>query len=122
MHPRTAIIPATVVAILVTDAGMAYLRAMLTGQVSLEWGSGPALLWSVWGVALVLPLSPTTCAAAAPAATATIMNRKPPCRLLAAVSSLRWAEQCAIAPVEGSILLRLPGADITQERRSPVAR
>ena len=52
MHPRTAIIPATVVAILVTDAGMAYLRAMLTGQVSLDWGCGPALLWSVWGVAL----------------------------------------------------------------------
>ena len=51
VHPRTAIIPATVVAILVTDAGMAYLRAMLTGQVSLDWGSGPALLWSVWGVA-----------------------------------------------------------------------
>ena len=45
-------IPATVVAILVTSAGMAYLRAMLTGQVSLDWGSGPTLLWPVWGAAL----------------------------------------------------------------------
>lgn len=48
VRPRTAIIPATVVAILVTSAGMAYLRAMLTGQVSLDWGSGPTLLWPVW--------------------------------------------------------------------------
>jgi hypothetical protein len=52
VRPRTAIIPATVVAILVTSAGMAYLRAMLTGQVSLDWGSGPTLLWPVWGAAL----------------------------------------------------------------------
>lgn len=52
VRPRTAIVPATVVAVLVTSAGMAYLRAMLTGQVSLNWGSGPALLWPVWGAAL----------------------------------------------------------------------
>jgi hypothetical protein len=52
VRPRTAIIPATVVAILVTSAGMAYLRAMLTGQVSLDWGAGPTLLWPVWGAAL----------------------------------------------------------------------
>jgi len=52
VRPRTAIIPATVVAVLVTSAGMAQLRALLTGQVSLNWGSGPALLWPVWGAAL----------------------------------------------------------------------
>lgn len=52
VHPRTAIIPATVVAVLVTSAGMTHLRATLSGQISLDWGSGPAHLWPLWGAAL----------------------------------------------------------------------
>jgi hypothetical protein len=52
VRPRTAIIPATVVAVLVTTAGMDYARAMLSGQLSLDWGSGPTLLWPLWGAAL----------------------------------------------------------------------
>ncbi len=52
VHPRTAIIPATIVAVLVTSAGMAHLRRDLTGNVSLDWGTGPALLWPLWGAAL----------------------------------------------------------------------
>ena len=43
---------ATVVAIRGHLRGDGYLRAMLTGQVSLDWGSGPALLWPVWEFAL----------------------------------------------------------------------
>jgi hypothetical protein len=52
VRPRTAIIPTTIVAVLVTSAGMAHLRAMLHGQISLDWGTGPALLWLLWGAAL----------------------------------------------------------------------
>ncbi|HWL97353.1 MAG TPA: NYN domain-containing protein [Nocardioidaceae bacterium] len=52
VHPRTAIIPAAIVAVLVTAAGMAYLRALLFGQISLDWGSGPTLLWPLWGAGL----------------------------------------------------------------------
>jgi hypothetical protein len=33
-------------------AGLAHLRAMLHGQISLNWGTGPALLWPLWGPAL----------------------------------------------------------------------
>jgi hypothetical protein len=53
VRPRTAIIPATIVAVLVTSAGMAHLRAMLHGQISLNWGTGPpALVAPLWGAAL----------------------------------------------------------------------
>jgi hypothetical protein len=52
VRPRTAVTPATVVAVLVTSAGMAHLRALLAGQISLNWGTGPALLWPLWGAAL----------------------------------------------------------------------
>jgi hypothetical protein len=52
VRPRTAVIPATVVAVLVTSAGMAHLRALLAGQISLNWGTGPALLWPLWGATL----------------------------------------------------------------------
>ena len=52
VRPRTAIIPATIVAVLVTSAGMGHVRRDLTGEVSLDWGTGPALLWPLWGVAL----------------------------------------------------------------------
>jgi hypothetical protein len=44
VRPRTAIIPATIVAVLVTSAGMAHLRAMLHGQISLNWGNRPRAL------------------------------------------------------------------------------
>lgn len=142
VRPRTAIIPATVVAILVTSAGMAYLRAMLTGQVSLDWGSGPRT--PVAGVGSCpgrrhsrLPPAPPRPLPPLPS----IMNWKPPCRLLAAISSLGWggvvpptssmsvvrlsplpqnsnkrrdAFPDQLPPVEGSPLVRLPGADITQ--------
>ncbi len=52
VNPRTAIIPASIAAILVTSAGLAYLRRMLSGGASLDWGTGPSLLWPVWGIAL----------------------------------------------------------------------
>jgi hypothetical protein len=52
VRPRTAIVPATIVAVLVTSAGMAYVRRMLSGQAALDWGTGPSLLWPLWGAAL----------------------------------------------------------------------
>lgn len=90
VRPRTAIIPATVVAILVTSAGMAYLRAMLTGQVSLDWDPAPPSCGRCGELPWAPPRSPTTCAAAATAATAIDHELNPLCRLLAAISSLGW--------------------------------
>ena len=56
VRPRTAIIPASLVAILVTSAGLMYLRAVALGYLAVDaqsWGMVvPELLWPVWGVAL----------------------------------------------------------------------
>jgi hypothetical protein len=69
VKPRTAIVPAVVVAVFVTAAGMAQLRAIVLGQISLDWGSGPAVLWPLWGAAL------------AAAALAYHLRRRSECRL-----------------------------------------
>jgi hypothetical protein len=56
VQPRTAIIPATAVALLVTSAGLMALRWWVTGRIDLtadNWGAFvPEFLWPVWGVAL----------------------------------------------------------------------
>jgi hypothetical protein len=57
VRPRTAIIPATVVAVLVTTAGLMYIRVTVLGQLPGEFGDniatvGPEMLWPVWGLAL----------------------------------------------------------------------
>jgi hypothetical protein len=56
VRPRTAIIPATAVAMLVTSAGLMYLRALAIGRIELTadtWGLFvPELFWPLWGLAL----------------------------------------------------------------------
>lgn len=50
---RLAVVPATIVAALVTSAGTAYVRrALLSEEFTLDWGTGPSLLWPLWGIAL----------------------------------------------------------------------
>ncbi|GCE31620.1 hypothetical protein KDA_71040 [Dictyobacter alpinus] len=52
--PRLAIIPATIVALVVTSAGLEYVRIVATRASFIEsWTTmGPELLWPFWGVAL----------------------------------------------------------------------
>jgi len=56
VRPRTAIIPATTVALLVTSAGLMYLRWFALGRIDLAadtWGLFvPEFFWPVWGVTL----------------------------------------------------------------------
>ncbi len=56
VRPRTAIIPASLVAILVTSAGLMWLRWLILGRFDVEsqtWGLYvPQLFWPLWGVAL----------------------------------------------------------------------
>jgi hypothetical protein len=55
--PRTAIIPATLVAIMVTTAGLMYIRITARGQLPGDFRDniatvGPEMLWPLWGFAL----------------------------------------------------------------------
>jgi hypothetical protein len=56
VRPRTAIVPATAVALLVTSAGLMYLRWLALGRIELTtdtWGLFvPEFFWPVWGGAL----------------------------------------------------------------------
>jgi hypothetical protein len=57
VRPRTAIIPATLVAIMVTTAGLMYIRVTALGQLPGDFRDnittvGPEMLWPLWGVAL----------------------------------------------------------------------
>ena len=57
MRLRTAIIPATVVAVLVTTAGLMYIRVTVLGQLPGEFRDniatvGPEMLWPLWDLAL----------------------------------------------------------------------
>ncbi|MEU8380691.1 hypothetical protein [Streptosporangium sp. NPDC048865] len=55
VHPRTAIIPASVVSVVVTSAGLMIDRKYLLGEIpheGLGWASIPMMLFPVWGVAL----------------------------------------------------------------------
>jgi hypothetical protein len=60
VRPRTAIIPASLVAVLVTTAGLHAIRAQVLGYFpegaglgGENWGAtAPGLLWPLWGVAL----------------------------------------------------------------------
>jgi hypothetical protein len=56
VRPRTAIIPASLVAILVTSAGLMYVRWLILGRFRLDgqtWGLFlPQLFWPLWGAAL----------------------------------------------------------------------
>jgi len=56
VRPRTAIIPATAVAMLVFSAGLVYLRRYALGHIDLTadtWGLWvPEFFWPLWGVAL----------------------------------------------------------------------
>jgi hypothetical protein len=58
VRPRTAIIPASAVALLVTSAGLMYVRLLILGRFRLTaetWGLFlPELFWPIWGVALGL--------------------------------------------------------------------
>jgi hypothetical protein len=58
VRPRTAIIPASAVALLITSAGLMYLRWLAIGRIHLHpdtWGFFvPEFFWPVWGVALGL--------------------------------------------------------------------
>ena len=55
--PRSAVLgPATLASILVTTAGLTFVRQVLAGALVVsveEWAViGPTLLWPVWGVSL----------------------------------------------------------------------
>jgi hypothetical protein len=54
--PGLAIVPASLMAIVITSAGLAFVRDVLVGEMPFrmdEWGVvGPTLLWPVWGAAL----------------------------------------------------------------------
>jgi hypothetical protein len=56
--PALAIIPAALISVLVTSAGLMYVRLTLTGVFDEQFGPGnpatygPELLWPVWGIAL----------------------------------------------------------------------
>ncbi|WP_433331731.1 hypothetical protein [Spirillospora sp. CA-294931] len=57
VRPRTAIIPATFVAVIVTEAGLMFNRALVLGYMPLDDPgdlvlSAPAHLWTLWGLAL----------------------------------------------------------------------
>lgn len=53
--PMLAVVPATVVALLVTSAGVMYIRMALYRGVDGRWVTGmPETLWPVWGAALFL--------------------------------------------------------------------
>jgi hypothetical protein len=56
VRPRTAIIPASAVALLVTPAGLMYLRMLVLGRIDLTadtWALYvPEFFWPVWGAAL----------------------------------------------------------------------
>jgi hypothetical protein len=61
--PALAIVPASIVAVLVTGAGLMYIRLVLSGRLGItevldldlgeNWATiAPELLWPLWGVAL----------------------------------------------------------------------
>ncbi len=54
--PGLAIVPASLMAIVITSAGVAFVRSVLVGELPFlidEWGViGPTLLWAIWGLAL----------------------------------------------------------------------
>lgn len=54
--PGLAIVPASLVTIVITTGGLAFMRLTIVGQMPFrmdEWGVvGPTLLWPVWGAAL----------------------------------------------------------------------
>jgi hypothetical protein len=56
--PALAIVPASLVAVIVTEAGLMYVRLALAGHWAGEaknWGAiAPELLWPIWGIALGL--------------------------------------------------------------------
>jgi hypothetical protein len=58
VRPRTAIIPASLVAVLMTSAGLGHYRAALLGyfppgSTGENWGTvAPGYLWPLWGIAL----------------------------------------------------------------------
>jgi hypothetical protein len=56
VRPRTAIVPASLVAILVTSAGLMYLRLLILGRFEIDgqtWGLYvPEMFWPLWGAAL----------------------------------------------------------------------
>ena len=56
VRPRAAIIPATAVSLLVTSAGLMYLRWLALGRIDLTpdtWGLFvPEFFWPLWGGAL----------------------------------------------------------------------
>lgn len=60
VRPRTAIVPATVVAFIIIGPGVGWIRTALLGYfppgaLSEDWGTvAPGALWPVWGVGLAL--------------------------------------------------------------------
>lgn len=52
VRPRTAILPAALVSLLLTTAGTMYVREMASGALGLDWETGPVLAMPLWGVAL----------------------------------------------------------------------
>lgn len=56
VRPRTAIVPASIVAILITQAGLMYIRRLIKGDVSIAsdtWSLDlPGIFFALWGVAL----------------------------------------------------------------------
>jgi len=56
VRPRTAIIPASVVSILIGSAGLMFVRAAILGSIEIDsetWGlTVPQLFWPLWSVAL----------------------------------------------------------------------
>jgi hypothetical protein len=54
--PGLAIVPASLMAIVITSAGVAFVRNVLVGEMPFgigDWGVvGPTLLWPVWGAGL----------------------------------------------------------------------
>ncbi|SFH18488.1 hypothetical protein SAMN05421678_113129 [Actinopolymorpha cephalotaxi] len=52
--PKVAIVPATLVSVIVTAAGLAYWRLIWRPEFSQQWWAtlGPELLWPLWGAGL----------------------------------------------------------------------
>jgi hypothetical protein len=58
VRPRTAVIPATAVSILITGSGINWIRSAAAGlfpagALDRDWATtGPGMLWPLWGLAL----------------------------------------------------------------------
>lgn len=90
--PGLAIVPASLMTIVITSAGLAFVRAVLVGEMPFrmdEWAVvGPTLLWPVWGAALGV------------ATLAYFYRRRGRCRTCGRGGSWREARPCTTPDVD----------------------